>query len=134
MMRPEDFYAWHEQPRQGDIVLCGLSRIIAQDRHSPPQWEPIDAHFVQIDNAWDGERSLGIAAGIGLAMVLTHDCQLDKQWNQRVRELQKGGMATERAEAKLQLTPRSTERSPSAPSLIRASFGADVGTCSQVGS
>jgi hypothetical protein len=99
MMRPEDFYESHEQPRQGDILLCGLSRIIAQDRHSPPQWESIDAHFVEIDNAWDSQRPLGIAAGIGLAMVLTHDCQLDKEWNQRVRELEKGGTPLDRAEA-----------------------------------
>jgi len=98
-MRPEDFYEWHEPPRQGDIVLSGLSRTIARDHHSPAQWEAIDAHFVQIDNAWNGGRPLGIAAGIGLAMVLTHDCQLDKEWNQRVRELQKVGTALERAEA-----------------------------------
>ena len=98
MMRPEDFYEWHEPPRQGDILLSGLSRIIAQDHHSPSQWESIDAHFVQIDNAWDSERPLRIAAGIGLVMVLTHDCQLDKEWNQRVRELEKDGVATERAE------------------------------------
>jgi len=99
MMLPEDFYEWHEQPRQGDIVLSGLSRIIAQDRYSPPQWESLDAHFVQIDNAWNGDRPLGIAAGIGLAMVLTHDCQLDKEWNHRVRELERAGMVRERAEA-----------------------------------
>jgi hypothetical protein len=92
MMNSDDFYEWHEEPRQGDIVLCGVSRIIARDRHSPSQWESLDAHFVQVDDAWDSGRPLGIAAGIGLAMVVTHDCQLDKEWNQRVRELQKGGM------------------------------------------
>ncbi len=31
-------------------------------------------------------------------MVLTHDCQLEKEWNQRVRELERSGMSTERAE------------------------------------
>jgi hypothetical protein len=98
MMGSDDFYEWHEQPRQGDIVLCGVSRVIAEDRHSPSQWESLDAHFVQIDDAWDGGRPLGIAAGIGLAMVVTHDCQLDKEWNQRVRELQRDGMEGERAE------------------------------------
>lgn len=82
-----------------DIVLCGVSRIIAGDRHSPPQWEPLDAHFVEIGSVWVGERPLGIAAGIGLAMVVTHDCQLDKEWNQTVRELERGGMAREPAEA-----------------------------------
>jgi hypothetical protein len=98
MMSPDDFYEWHEEPRQGDIVLCGVSRIIADDRHSPPQWESLDAHFLEIDNAWGTGRSLGVAAGISLAMVITHDCQLDKEWNQRVRELERSGMTRERAE------------------------------------
>ena len=98
MMSPDDFYEWHEEPRQGDIVLCGVSRIIADDRHSPPQWESLDANFLEIDDAWDTGRSLWVAAGIGLAMVVTHDCQLDKEWNQRVRELQRGGTPLERAE------------------------------------
>jgi hypothetical protein len=105
MMRPEDFYEWHDEPRQGDIVLCGVSRIIAEDRHSPPQWESLDAHFVQIDGAWNGERPLGIAAGIGLAMVVTHDCQLDKEWNQRVRELERAGTPSESAEAEATADP-----------------------------
>lgn len=98
MMSPDEFYEWHDEPRQGDIVLCGVSRIIAEDRHSPAQWESLDAHFLQIDDAWQAGRALGVAAGIGLAMVVTHDCQLDKEWNQRVRDLQRGGMELERAE------------------------------------
>jgi hypothetical protein len=98
MMNPDDFYEWHDEPRQGDIVLCGVSRILAEDRHSPPQWESVDAHFLHVEDAWEEGRPLGIAAGIGLAMVVTHDCQLDKEWNQRVRELQKGGMDVEDAE------------------------------------
>ncbi len=98
MMSPHEFYEWHDEPRQGDIVLCGVSRIIADDRRSPPQWESLDAHFLEIDDAWDAGHSLDVAAGIGLAMVVTHDCQLDKEWNQRVRELKRGGMTRERAE------------------------------------
>lgn len=98
MMRPENFYEWHDEPRQGDIVLCGVSRIIAEDRYSPAQWESLDAHFLQIDDAWEEGHPLGIAAGIGLAMVITHDCQLDKEWNQRVRELERSGVDRERAE------------------------------------
>jgi hypothetical protein len=98
MMTPELFYEWHEEPRQGDIVLCGVTRIIAADRHSPPQWERLDTHFLQIDHGWDAGKPLGIAAGIDLAMVLTHDCQLDKEWNRRVRELVRGGMPADQAE------------------------------------
>lgn len=98
MMGPDDFYEWHDEPRQGDIVLCGVSRIIADDRHSPSQWESIDAHFLQVDDAWEEGKPLSISAGIGLAMVVTHDCQLDKEWNQRVRELERGGMEADEAE------------------------------------
>jgi hypothetical protein len=98
MIPAEDFYEWHQEPRQGDIVLCGVARVIADDRHSPGPWEPIDSHFVQIADAWEEGRPLGLAAGISLAMVVTHDCQLDKDWNQRVKELQRGGMTQERAE------------------------------------
>jgi len=46
-------------------------QLVSCDRHTPPQWEPLDAQFIEIDGAWDGERPLTIAAGIGLAMVLT---------------------------------------------------------------
>ena len=98
MMNPDDFYEWHDEPRQGDIVLCGVSRIIAEDHHSPSPWESLDAHFLQVDDAWNPGKPLGIAAGIGIAMVITHDCQLDKEWNQRVRDLQKSGVKIEVAE------------------------------------
>ena len=98
MITADEFYEWHDEPRQGDIVLCGVARIIAEDRHTPVQWESIDAHFVQIDDGWDEGRPLDLAAGIALAMVVTHDCQLDKEWNQRVRELQRAGVSLEQAE------------------------------------
>jgi len=98
MMQPDKFYEWHDQPRQGDILLCGVSRIIAADHHTPAQWESLDAHFLQIEDAWGKGHPLNLAAGIGLAMVITHDCQLDKEWNQRVRELEKGGTPLEQAE------------------------------------
>ena len=127
MMRPEDFYEWHEPPRQGDIVLCGVSRIIAEDRHSPPQWESLDAHFIQIEGAWEDEHPLGIAAGIGLAMVVTHDCQLDKEWNQRVRELERNGTAAESAEEEATADPsldRTLVVSPLVnPTELRAGHG-----------
>jgi hypothetical protein len=99
MMNSDAFYEWHDQPRQGDIVLCGVSRIIATDRYCPPKWEALDEHFLQIEDGWDEGKPLCVAAGMALAMVITHDCQLDKEWNQRIRELEKNGMANDRAEA-----------------------------------
>jgi hypothetical protein len=98
MMTADAFYESHESPRQGDIVLCGVTRIVADDRYSPTQWESLDTHSVQIDDAGQEGRALNIAAGIALAMVTTHDCQLDKEWNGRVRELMKTGVQQEQAE------------------------------------
>jgi hypothetical protein len=98
MMTPDLCYESHAAPRQGDIVLCGLTRIIAADRYTPPQWESLDTHFVQIDDGWEQGKPLGIAAGIALAMVITHDCQLDKEWNRRVRDLEREGKPPEQAE------------------------------------
>jgi hypothetical protein len=98
MMPPDAFYESHDAPRQGDIVLCGLTRIIAADRYTPSQWESLDTHFVQIDDGWEQGKSLCIAAGIALAMVITHDCQLDKEWNRHVRDLERGGMPADQAE------------------------------------
>ena len=128
MMGPDDFYEWHEQPRQGDIVLCGISRIIAEDRRSPSQWESLDAHFVQIADAWDDGKALGIAAGIGLAIVVTHDCQLDKEWNQRVRELQRGGMTEEQAELEATYDRTLTGHLSLARLSIPATFAAGAAT------
>lgn len=97
-MEADGFYEWHDGPRQGDIVLCGVSRLVADDRYTPPQWEPLDQHFIEIAATRDEQRPLGIAAGVGLAMVVTHDCQLDKEWNQRIRELTRDGVENDQAE------------------------------------
>lgn len=98
MMSPGDFYEWHDEPRQGDILLCGVSRAVSSDRYSPPQWDPLDQHFVEISDAWGDGLPLGLAAGVALAMVITHDCQLDKEWNRRVRELERQGVQSARAQ------------------------------------
>ena len=102
------------------VEFHGSLRTIA---HSPPSGSRLDAHFLQVEDAWEAGRALGIAAGIGLAMVVTHDCQLDKEWNQRVRELEKGGMPNERMPNSKPLPMRhSTERSWS----VRSSIPADL--------
>ena len=88
MMSQDEFYEWHTAATGRHPPLWSLPSI-AEDHHSPPQWESIDAHFVQIEDAWNKGRSLSISTGIGLAMVVTHDCQLDKEWNQKIRQLTK---------------------------------------------
>lgn len=78
-------------PRQGDILLAGVSRLVADDRFSPPAWERLDGHDVTVHGARDG-NDLWLEAGAALVMVTSHDCHFDKEWNQRVRTLIREGV------------------------------------------
>ena len=98
MILAEDFYEeLRAEPRQGDILLTGVSRIIADDRFVPQSWKPLDQHYVTID-AGDSGRDIHAAMGVGLAMLITHDCQIDKEWNRRVQQLTKKGRSPVEAE------------------------------------
>jgi hypothetical protein len=105
MMTADIFYETHEAPRQGDILLCGVARVAAADGHIPPQWESLDKHSLEVAAAGLEGQPLHLCAGIALAMVVTHDCQLDKDWNRRVRELMKKGVSVEEAERRATTDP-----------------------------
>ncbi|MHB8719701.1 MAG: hypothetical protein ACYDAC_12560 [Candidatus Dormibacteria bacterium] len=79
-------------PRQGDILLAGVSRLVAEDRFSPPAWERLDAHDITVHAARDG-KDMWLEAGAALVMVTSHDCHFDKEWNLRVRTLIREGVA-----------------------------------------
>lgn len=103
MMRPEEFYAANEgPPRQGDILLAGVSRLVAEDRFTPAGWEPLDAADATIDLPGRDEP-LRLVAGPALVMVTSHDCHFDKQWNRTRTRLIRDGMdkhaATRQADA-----------------------------------
>lgn len=78
-------------PRQGDILLAGVSRLVADDRFSPPAWDRLDAHDITVHGARDGS-DVWLEAGAALVMVTSHDCHFDKEWNQRVRTLIREGV------------------------------------------
>jgi hypothetical protein len=103
MIPPDEFYETHEEPRQGDIMLSGITRVLAQDRFTPQAWEQLDEHYVDI--AHETHRQLHTAVGLGLVMVTSHDCQLDKEWNRRVRELVKQGREQDVAEREAEADP-----------------------------
>lgn len=78
-------------PRQGDILLAGVSRLVADDRFSPPAWDRLDAHDVTVHGAREG-NDMWLETGAALVMVTSHDCHFDKEWNQRVRMLIREGV------------------------------------------
>ena len=100
MIAAENFYAAEAGGlQQGDILLSGVSRITADDGHSPLQWDQLDAQQVVLDDAKPGHEPLRVFTGFGLVMVTSHDCQLEKEWNRRRSELIALGHTEDDAEA-----------------------------------
>lgn len=98
MIHSRDFYAGTDgPPQQGDILLAGVSRLVAEDRYTPPQWSPLDAFDVTIPGRSDDAPDLRLAAGTSLVMVTSHDCHFDKEWNRRRSQLIKSGLTEEAA-------------------------------------
>ncbi len=78
--------------KQGDILLAGVARLVADDRHTPPAWSRLDSHDLTVQNALENGEDLRLCAGPALVMVTSHDCHLDKEWNRRRNALIKEGM------------------------------------------
>lgn len=106
MIPPERFYVSAAGPlKQGDILLAGVSRLVAADRFSPAAWERLDAHDVTIHGARD-DTDLWLQAGPALVMVTSHDCHFDKEWNIRRRELIRDGVNEDEASRLVEDDPR----------------------------
>ncbi len=94
MITAEDFYSPTEGPlKQGDILLAGVSRLVAEDRFCPAQWDAVEEHVVTVELAKADGSALRVGLGPALVMVTSHDCHLDKEWNRRRRELLDQGLS-----------------------------------------
>jgi hypothetical protein len=118
MMRPDEFYAANEgPPRQGDILLAGVSRLVAEDRFTPAGWEPLDTADAMIDLP-ERNEPLRLAAGAALVMVTSHDCHFDKQWNRVRNRLIRDGMDEDAATRQADGDP-ALDRTFTASPLVR---------------
>lgn len=105
-------------PQQGDILLAGVARLVAEDRFTPPQWSALDAYDVTVSSPAGDHGDLRLAAGPALVMVTSHDCHFDKEWNRRRAELIKDGVPEEEAKSLASEDP-SLDRSFTASPLLR---------------
>jgi hypothetical protein len=83
--------------QQGDILLTGVSRLTAEDGFSPGQWDALDTRRVEVDGVRPDGDPLRVFTGLALAMVTSHDCQLEKEWNRRRSQLIAQGHSEEDA-------------------------------------
>lgn len=91
--------------QQGDILFAGISRTTAEDGFSPPEWELVDTHQVQVDGVKSDGSPVRFFAGFGLMMVTSHDCQLEKEFNRRRSELIAEGKSEDEATAEALADP-----------------------------
>ena len=81
------YYSSDDPPlQQGDVVLAPVGRV-QTDVSTVSRWASFDQAFpgpVQVERDLP---ELFAAVGYGLAIVVTHDCHTDREFNQRVRQL-----------------------------------------------
>ena len=117
MIPADRFYVPEAGPlKQGDILLAGVARLVAEDRFSPRAWERLDAQDVTIHEARDG-KDLWLEAGPALVMVTSHDCHFDKEWNIRRRALIREGVADDEA-GRIAETDRTLDRTFTASPMV----------------
>lgn len=101
----------HPTLRQGDVFLAPSATLVPptrRDLDAPrPGPERIgDAHRIAL---WDGSRPPfpDVSAEVRLTpvLVVSHDCDLEKDFNERVRELLAGGASEEEAVAAAEADP-----------------------------
>lgn len=83
-------------PQQGDILLAGVARLVADDRFTPPAWVSLDQNAVTVEPGGDA-RTIRLDTGPALVMVTSHDCHFDKDWNEVRRRLINQGVAEDEA-------------------------------------
>lgn len=77
--------------QQGDLFLSsGVTRTVTPvDAHTPAAWQPFSAPIGQVAPSAQGLDGLSALGGRAVVMVVSHDCHLDKEANQRARTLMK---------------------------------------------
>ncbi len=94
-MTPEPFYRTDADAplQQGDIVLAPLGRLSRPEAPVPTRWEGLDQDRHRFP--FGSEPELGpveALVGYAPAMLVTHDCHLDKELLERYRELRRQGV------------------------------------------
>jgi hypothetical protein len=101
IVEPGEFYSDAEPAlQQGDIVLAPVGRLETPPIPTTPSpgalaaWQSLDSLVVELDDGSQTLPKLQLAGGYTPAMVVTHDCHMDKEFLARYRELRSGQRLT----------------------------------------
>jgi hypothetical protein len=112
--------------KQGDILLAGVARLVAEDRFSPSAWDRLDSHDLTIHGAREG-KDLWLEAGPALVIVTSHDCHFDKEWNMRRRALMREGVTEAEAGRVAEEDPTLDRTFTASPLVYPAELNRDQG-------
>ncbi|HWT95653.1 MAG TPA: hypothetical protein VN238_21825 [Solirubrobacteraceae bacterium] len=86
----DDFYRREPGPlSQGDVVLAPFARLMAADA-DPPRGMELDPDGLRLDGG--DLPDARVIVKLSACMVVSHDCQLDKEFNREVTRLHRDGM------------------------------------------
>lgn len=89
-MNDTPFYGSDDPPlQQGDIVLAPIGRLQQPTSTRPARWQTLDQREVEIGFP-SPMGPVSSVLGYAVAIVTTHDCQMDKEFIERIRQLRKG--------------------------------------------
>ncbi len=92
--------------QQGDIILAPIGRLAAPDAPVPGRWRGLDQDRHRFGFNWEPElRPVDALVGFAPAMLLTHDCHLDKEMLDRYHDLRSAGMPKAQAQAAAEADP-----------------------------
>lgn len=85
--------------QQGDICLAPIVRLEAAQGPAFHPWGEIDQHELTISPKEDELQPVRVRAGYAPVMILTHDCQMDKDSNAAYQKLRSGSARLSKADA-----------------------------------
>ena len=121
-MDEPDIFRPSEGPlSQGDILVTPIARVAASDFWVPDRWDRIDQseHLVKHSGTDpDADENVFVLSGRTLAMVTSHDCHHDNEWNTERARLTRLGHSSAEAEEIAESDPnldRTFQASPLVP-------------------
>lgn len=88
-----------DELQQGDICFAPIARLESQPLPIRHAWEVIDEIEVRISDGEDGQAPLSVKVGYGPVMVISHDCQMDKEMNNLYHKLRRENPKLSKADA-----------------------------------
>jgi len=114
--------------QQGDICFAPIARLESDPPPVGHRWAAMDEYDLSISEDGKGTSALNAKVGYGPVMVISHDCQMDKEMNSLYQKLRNGKPKLSKAEAirKAEEDPNLDRFITVVPILLMSEFHTDA--------